>query len=91
VLGSQEQGKAVQDFRVRFIERQHQLRFHLTATRHRFEVEVHFVADAVLVELIQRIARRDAEAADIGEVIDHHLQQLTFDVFARCRTGMMDQ
>ncbi|MNI99585.1 hypothetical protein D3C73_1587000 [compost metagenome] len=35
-------------------------------------------ADAVLVQVVERVARRDADGADVGQVIDHQLQDLAF-------------
>ncbi|MNG93402.1 hypothetical protein D3C79_523690 [compost metagenome] len=48
-------------------------------TVHGLQVQVHFEADAVLVQAVQRVARRQGDAADVGQVVDHHLQDLAFD------------
>ncbi len=42
-----------------------------------------FEPHTVLIEVVQRVAGRDGHAADIGEVVDHHLQDLRLDRLVR--------
>lgn len=44
---------------------------------------MHLMADAVLVQRIQRVARRDRDHADVRHVVDDHLRDLTLDRFRR--------
>jgi hypothetical protein len=41
---------------------------------------VHLIADRILVDVVQQVAGRDRNHADVGQVIDHHLQDLAVDV-----------
>ncbi|MNP14168.1 hypothetical protein D3C76_1064810 [compost metagenome] len=43
------------------------------------QIQVHLVADRVLVDVVQQVARRDGDHADVGQVVDHQLQDLTVD------------
>ncbi|MCY1412249.1 hypothetical protein D9M71_276490 [compost metagenome] len=65
--------------RVLLIQRHHQFDRHAARAIHAFEVQMHFIAEAVLVQAVQRIARGNGNHADIGHVVDHHLHDLAFD------------
>lgn len=38
---------------------------------------MHFIADRILVNVVQQVARRDRDHTDVSEVVDHQLQDLT--------------
>ncbi|MNG14681.1 hypothetical protein D3C84_984550 [compost metagenome] len=44
---------------------------------------MHLKTDTVLVEAVQRVARGDANRADVGQVVDHQLQDLALDRLLR--------
>ncbi|MNT57772.1 hypothetical protein D3C72_1951710 [compost metagenome] len=51
----------------------------------RFQVQMNLIADRILVHVVQQVAWRDRDHADVSQVIDHHLQNLAVDVLgARC-------
>ncbi|MDT4852677.1 hypothetical protein FQZ97_869170 [compost metagenome] len=83
ILARQVQGKTQHLGGIFIIQGQDQPRGAIQGTVHALQIQVHFKADHVLVQLIERIARRQRHWADVAEVVHHHLQNLTLQRFGR--------
>ncbi|MNP15948.1 hypothetical protein D3C76_1083230 [compost metagenome] len=91
VLHRQVQHKARYLLRVVFVRGDDQLHGNAFFTVQRLQVQVHLIADRVLIEVVQQVAGRDRDHADVGQVVDHHLQDLAIDVLGARGLEVADQ
>ncbi|MCY1359669.1 hypothetical protein D9M69_462520 [compost metagenome] len=73
ILARQVQGKTQHLGGIFIIQGQDQPRGVIQRAVHRVQIQVHLVANHVLIQLIERIAGRQRHRADVAEVVHHHL------------------
>ncbi|MNL34512.1 hypothetical protein D3C87_1564880 [compost metagenome] len=79
VLDRQVQQKADNFFRVVIVRRDQQLHGNPFRPVQGLQIEMNLIADRVLIQVVQQVARRDRDHADVGQVVDDHLQDLAVD------------